>query len=43
VLREACRQNQAWLQAGLDLGRIAINVSPVEFQGKGFLRPTRSC
>lgn len=37
VLREACRQTQAWLQAGLDLGQIAVNVSPVEFHGKDFL------
>ena len=37
VLREACRQAQVWLQAGLDLGQIAVNVSPVEFHGKDFL------
>ncbi len=37
VLREACRQTQVWLQAGLDLGQIAVNVSPVEFHGKDFL------
>ena len=37
VLREACRQTQVWLKAGLDLGQIAVNVSPVEFHGKDFL------
>ena len=41
VLREACRQTQAWLQAGLDLGQIAVNVSAVEFQGKDFLAGVR--
>ena len=37
VLREACRQTLVWLQAGLDIGQIAINVSAVEFHGKDFL------
>ena len=37
VLREACRQTQDWLKAGLDLGQIAVNVSPIEFHGKDFL------
>jgi diguanylate cyclase (GGDEF)-like protein len=41
VLREACRQAQVWLQAGLDLGQIAVNVSPVEFHGKEFLAGIR--
>ncbi len=42
VLREACRQTVAWLQAGLDLGQIAVNVSAVEFQGKDFLAGVRA-
>lgn len=42
VLREACRQTQAWLQAGLDFGQIAVNVSPVEFHGKDFLAGIRA-
>ena len=42
VLREACRQAQVWLQAGLDLGQIAVNVSPVEFHGKDFLAGIRT-
>jgi len=37
VLREACRQAQDWLQAGLRLGHIAVNVSAVELQSKDFL------
>ncbi|HEY5522987.1 MAG TPA: bifunctional diguanylate cyclase/phosphodiesterase, partial [Desulfuromonadaceae bacterium] len=42
VLREACRQTQAWLQAGLDLGQIAVNVSAVEFHDKDFLATVRA-
>jgi diguanylate cyclase (GGDEF)-like protein len=41
ALREACRQVQAWLHAGLDLGEIAVNVSAVEFHGKDFLADIR--
>ena len=41
ALREACRQTQAWLQAGLDMGQIAVNVSAVEFRSKGFLDGVR--
>ena len=37
VLREACRQVQAWLDAGLPPIRIAVNVSAVEFRAGGFL------
>ncbi|MGM0691092.1 MAG: EAL domain-containing protein [Pseudomonadota bacterium] len=28
VLREACRQGEAWLEAGHDFGRLAVNLSP---------------
>jgi diguanylate cyclase len=42
VLREACRQTQAWLRAGLGLGRIAVNVSAKEFLGKDFLDEVRT-
>jgi len=42
VLREACRQAQDWLQAGLSLGHIAVNVSAVELQGKDFLAGVRA-
>ncbi|OGT00316.1 MAG: hypothetical protein A3F73_10090 [Gallionellales bacterium RIFCSPLOWO2_12_FULL_59_22] len=36
VLREACRQARAWLQAGIEIGQIAVNVSGKEFHSKGF-------
>ncbi|MDD5249310.1 MAG: EAL domain-containing protein [Rhodocyclaceae bacterium] len=42
VLREACQQTQAWLQAGGDFGVIAVNVSSVEFHGKDFLSGVRT-
>ena len=42
VLREACRQTQAWLQSGITLAQIAVNVSSVEFHGKGFLAGVRT-
>jgi EAL domain-containing protein (putative c-di-GMP-specific phosphodiesterase class I) len=42
VLREACRQTQVWLHAGLDLGQIAVNVSANEFRSKDFLAGVRS-
>jgi EAL domain-containing protein (putative c-di-GMP-specific phosphodiesterase class I) len=37
VLREACRQAKAWLDAGLPLGSIAANVSAMEFRNESFL------
>jgi len=37
VLREACRQVQAWQDAGLRAVPIAVNVSAVEFRHKNFL------
>ncbi|SDP88079.1 diguanylate cyclase (GGDEF) domain-containing protein [Rhodoferax sp. OV413] len=37
MLREACNQAVAWLRAGLPFGQMAVNVSAVEFHGKGFL------
>jgi diguanylate cyclase (GGDEF)-like protein/PAS domain S-box-containing protein len=36
VLRESCRQARAWLDAGLRLETIAVNVSAMEFQDKHF-------
>jgi diguanylate cyclase len=42
VLHEACRQTQAWLQAGLDPGLIAVNVSTLEFHSKDFLVDVRT-
>jgi EAL domain-containing protein (putative c-di-GMP-specific phosphodiesterase class I) len=37
VLREACRQTQAWIEDGLPIGTIAANVSAVEFRSDNFL------
>lgn len=37
VLHEACRQTQAWLQAGFNIGHIAVNVSSSEFHSPDFL------
>jgi EAL domain-containing protein (putative c-di-GMP-specific phosphodiesterase class I) len=37
VLHEACRQTQAWLQAGFDIRQVAVNVSSREFHSQGFL------
>ena len=37
VLREACRQAQAWVDAGLPATTIAVNVSAMEFQDEWFL------
>jgi diguanylate cyclase (GGDEF)-like protein/PAS domain S-box-containing protein len=37
VLREACRQTQAWKNDGLHVGTIAVNVSAIEFRNENFL------
>jgi diguanylate cyclase (GGDEF)-like protein/PAS domain S-box-containing protein len=37
VLREACRQVRAWLDAGLRAVPVAVNISAVEFRHKGFV------
>jgi len=37
VLREACRQTQAWRKAGLVLPMIAINISGAQFAGGRFV------
>jgi len=37
VLREACRQARDWLDQGLPLARIAVNISAMEFRAEGFL------
>ncbi|OGT95769.1 MAG: diguanylate cyclase [Geobacteraceae bacterium GWB2_52_12] len=42
VLREACRQTQIWLQSGLNLPQIAVNVSSIEFHGRDFLAGVRT-
>jgi EAL domain-containing protein (putative c-di-GMP-specific phosphodiesterase class I) len=37
VLREACRQAQAWIDAGLPMATIAVNISALEFRDDNFL------
>jgi diguanylate cyclase (GGDEF)-like protein/PAS domain S-box-containing protein len=37
VLREACRQARVWLDAGLLVGSIAVNISAIELRSEGFL------
>jgi diguanylate cyclase (GGDEF)-like protein/PAS domain S-box-containing protein len=36
-LREACRQAQSWVDAGLPLGTMAVNISAMEFRDEHFL------
>jgi diguanylate cyclase (GGDEF)-like protein/PAS domain S-box-containing protein len=42
VLREACRQVQDWIEAGLPVVPVAVNVSSVEFRSEGFLESLRA-
>jgi len=42
VLHEACRQIQAWIDAGLPSMSVAVNISAVEFQSKDFLEGVRA-
>src|SRR5580704_5553743 len=42
VLREACRQTKAWLDAGLRPMRVAVNISALEFRNQHFLEGLRS-
>lgn len=42
VMHEACRQTQAWLQAGLDIGQIAVNVSAREFHSNEYIAGVRA-
>ena len=37
VLREACRQAKAWVDAGLPATTMAVNVSSIEFRKENFL------
>ncbi|HEY8554941.1 MAG TPA: EAL domain-containing protein, partial [Burkholderiales bacterium] len=42
VLREACMQARAWLDAGLPLTRVAVNLSSRQFRDRGLLDVVRS-
>jgi diguanylate cyclase (GGDEF)-like protein len=37
VLREACKQARSWMDAGLALSTIAVNISAMEFRDENFL------
>lgn len=37
VLCEACRQARAWIDAGLNLQTMAVNVAPAQFRQRGFV------
>jgi diguanylate cyclase (GGDEF)-like protein/PAS domain S-box-containing protein len=41
VLREVCRQSEEWRRRGLEVPRIAINVSPLQFMRMDFSRQVR--
>ncbi len=38
ILREACRQARAWLDAGLPLASMAVNISAIQFRNENFLQ-----
>jgi EAL domain-containing protein (putative c-di-GMP-specific phosphodiesterase class I) len=42
VLREACRQTKAWLDAGLSPIRLAVNISAVELRSKDFVESVKA-
>jgi len=37
VLNEACRQRKVWEQQGMETFRVAVNVSPIQFQSPDFV------
>jgi diguanylate cyclase (GGDEF)-like protein/PAS domain S-box-containing protein len=37
VLREACKQARTWIDAGLPLGTMGVNISAMEFRNENFL------
>ena len=37
VLREACKQARAWMDLGLPVGTVAVNISAIEFRDEHFL------
>jgi diguanylate cyclase (GGDEF)-like protein/PAS domain S-box-containing protein len=41
VLREACRQAKAWVDAGLEITPVAVNISAVQLQHRDFLGDVR--
>ncbi len=41
VMERACADMAAWREQGLDVGRVAVNVSPVQFMQPGFVEEVR--
>ena len=37
ILREACKQARTWVDAGLRLGTMGVNISAIEFRNENFL------
>ena len=42
VLRTACRQARAWLDAGIDMGEIAVNISALQFRQPEFAQSVQA-
>ena len=42
VLRTACEQGKAWIEQGIDVGRIAVNVSGAEIQRGNLVKHVKS-
>jgi len=42
VLEQACRQARIWLESGLMSGRMAVNISAVEFRQDDFIDRLRA-
>lgn len=42
VLRQACAQARAWVEDGLEFGRIAVNISPKQFTRRDFTQVIRA-
>lgn len=42
VLKAVCQQAKAWLDKGIDVGKVAINVSPAQFSHPEFAKQTKS-
>jgi len=42
VLKQSCRQVQGWIDLGLNVTPVAVNVSSLEFRSEGFLENLRA-
>jgi diguanylate cyclase (GGDEF)-like protein len=41
VLKEACKQNKIWQKKGINCMQIAVNVSPLQFKDKNFIKTVK--